>query len=191
MVGLFKALLAPLLLAVFAVAQGGTFNITYPSEEDWWVALSSDVMVWDCKDPNAIAYAHWTVFINNTDPSVFAGPLGIIAELQNSDCSYSVSHDQVNLPVGVGYYIIFANDINRTNVYATSQPFEVKALGSPYPVTSSASSASGTAGASSSASATAASGTKNGAELGSHSPSFLVLTGLMGLLTVALLGVSS
>jgi hypothetical protein len=189
MVGLFKALLAPLLLAAFVVAQDATFSITYPSANDWWVAQSSDVMAWNCTDPVAVSYGHWTVYINNTSPSVFTGPLGIIADLFNADCSHTVSHDQVNLPVGVGYYVIFANEINATIVYATSQLFEVKALGSAYPITSSASAASGTGAASSSASATA--GSKNGATLGSHSPSFLVLTGIMGLLTVALLGVLS
>jgi len=188
MVRLFRALLAPLLLAAFAVAQGGTFSILYPSSAYWWDEKSSNDIRWDCKDNNAVAAAKWTVFINNTNPSVYAGPLGFIGDLPNADCSYTVSNDQVNVPVGVGYYLIFANEINASIVYATSEPFEIKPLGSPYPVTSSASAASGTAAASS-ASATA--GSKNGATLGSHSPSFLVLTGIMGLLTVALLGVSS
>jgi hypothetical protein len=35
-----------------------------------------------------------------------------------------------NLNVGTGYYITFTNSVNYTDVYATSEPFEVKAHGS-------------------------------------------------------------
>jgi len=183
MVGLFKALL-PLLLATFAAAQDQTFNFILPNKDVWWVADSANVMKWNCTDPVARNDKVWTVFLNNTSPSVFTGPLGIIAQQSNDDCSRAVTHDQANLPVGTGYYIIFANDLNASDVYATSDLFEVKALGSPYPSTSSDLAASGTATASSSASASS----KNGAALGTHSPSFPVLTGIMGLLTVGLLG---
>jgi len=35
-----------------------------------------------------------------------------------------------NLNVGTGYYITFTNSVNYTDVYATSENFEVKADGS-------------------------------------------------------------
>jgi len=186
MVGLFKALLPPLLLATFAAAQNSTsFSILTPSASIWWVAQSENVMSWDCKSPQAIADVDFTILIQTptTPPTL---PLAIIAIQKNDACTITVSHDKSNQAPGTGYVLLLANTLNNTDVYATSQPFEIKALGSLYPsqVSSSASAASGTDAASSSATASS----KNSASLGSHSPSFLGLTGIMGLLTVAFLG---
>lgn len=140
-------------------------------------------MSWDCKSPQAIAVVDFTVLIQS--PNV-PSPLAIIAIQQNADCSINVSQEKANQAPGTGYVLLLANPLNNTDVYATSQPFEIKALGSQYPsqVSPSSSAASGTAAASSTASA----GSTNSASLGSHSPSFLGLTGILGLLTAGLLG---
>lgn len=37
-----------------------------------------------------------------------------------------------NLNVGTGYYLTFTNIVNYTDVYTTSETFEVKANGSKY-----------------------------------------------------------
>jgi len=182
MLGLFEALLLPLLLATFAAAQN-SFQIIQPSSSIWWVAKSTNDMSWDCKSPQALAAIQFTVLINHTS---FAAALAIIAIQLNSDCSITVSQDKANQPPGTGYTVLLANPLNNTDVYATSEPFEIKPLGSLYPsqVSSSASAVSGSATASSSASASSS----NAATLSSHNPSFLGLTGIMGLLTVGLLG---
>jgi len=183
MVGLFKTLLFPLLLATFAAAQN-VFDILTPSSSIWWVAKSENQMSWDCKNPQAIAIGTFTVLINSPNS---AAALAIIAEQANADCIKTITQEQANQAPGTGYTVLLANPLNNTQVYATSQPFEIKALGSQYPsqVSSSASSAGGTAtGSSSTASASAS----KAAALGSHSPSFLGLTGIMGLLTFGLLG---
>jgi len=189
MVGLFKTLLPPLLLASFAAAQNGSdFQIFTPSAKrnNWWVAKSQNQMSWDCNSPQAMADGNgvFTVLINK--PS-FAAPLAIIAEEQNADCIKTITQEQADQEPGDGYTLLFADPLNNTHVFATSDPFTIEPLGSLYPsqvnASSSASSASGTAGSSS----PSASSTKSAA-LGSHSPSFLGLTGIMGLLTFGLLG---
>jgi uncharacterized protein YlxW (UPF0749 family) len=38
-----------------------------------------------------------------------------------------------NQPAGTGYLILLANPLNSSDIYATSKPFEIKALGSAYP----------------------------------------------------------
>lgn len=183
MVGLLKALLPPLLLATFAVAQGSSFSILSPSSEIWWVAKSENVMKWDCNSTAAIADKVFTVLI--LSPGA-ASALAIIAMQQNSDCSKVITQDQANQPAGKGFVLQLANPANNTDVYASSEPFEIKALGSLYPsqVTTTSSVAGGSTAASSSPSASSTSA----ATLSSHSPSFLALTIIMGLLTVGLLG---
>jgi len=187
MVGLFKALLPPLLLATFAAAQND-FQITNPSTSSWWVAKSENVLAWDCSSSQATIDNNFTVLINNIDPKVFQGPLAVIAVQSNSACSIDVSQDQVSQPAGTGYVITMADPLNNTNVFATSQQFQIKPLGSLYPsqVSSSASGASGTnAGSGSLPSNSATSGAALSPRI---NPSLLGLTGVIGLLAVGLLG---
>jgi len=180
MVGLFKAFLPPLLLAAFAAAQD--FQILSPSGSIWWVAESENQISWDCKNPQAITDSNFTVLLKG--PS-FAAPQAIIAIEKNEDCIKTITKDQANQPSGNGYTIYLADPLNNTHVFATSEQFEIQPLGSKYPsqVSSSASAASGTATASSSSASSSSAAT-----LSSHSPSFLGLTGIMGLLTFGLLG---
>lgn len=184
MVGLFKKILLPLLFATFAAAAN--LEVTEPSTDIWWVAQSTNVMAWNCQSqvnqPNPIN--NFTVLINNVNPSVLAGPLAFIAIQELDQCSITVSPNQVNQPASSGYILLLADDFNNTNVYATSQQFEIRPLGSAYPsqVSSSSSVASGTATSSPSASPS------SGSALGVHSPSFLGLAGLMGLMAAGMLG---
>jgi len=188
MVGLFKAVLATLLLATLSAAQSpNAFNITNPTSELWWVAKSTNVLSWDCQSQQASDINNFTVLISNINPAIFPAALAIIAIQQNFQCSITISQNQADQPAGTGNILLFANPLNNTDVYTTSEQFEIKALGSLYPsqVSSSASGASGTAAASASASAGS---NKNGAAHGLHNPSFLGLTGIMGLLIASLLG---
>jgi len=139
-------------------------------------------MRWNCQTQPSIT--EFTVLINNTNPATLAGPLAFIAELANDDCSYAVSQNQVNQPAATGYTLIFANPLNNSDIYTTSQLFEIRALGSAYPTTSSGLAASGTATSTSSSSATPS----NAAALGAHNPSSIGLAGVMGLLVAAVLG---
>jgi len=185
MVGLFKALLPSLLLATFAVAQND-FNVTNPTSSSWWVAKSTNVMSWDCQNSQAKTDNNFTILIKNADQNILSGELAIIAIQNNFQCTVTISQNQANQLAATGYTLLFANTLNSSDVYTSSQPFEIKPLGSLYPsqVSSSASAASATAAAS-----TASASSNSGAAYNSHSPSFLGLAaGIMGLLTAGLLG---
>src|SRR6266702_2747849 len=128
------------------------------------------------------------VRVNNTNPTILAAAQAIVANIPNADCSHSITTQQAALTPATGYTIILADTLDQTKVrhyhhhhhhlffsfhssdrspapqiYATSDFFEVKALGAAYPPasatptgttssTSSSSSGSGTASGSTSSS---------------------------------------
>ncbi|KIK02726.1 hypothetical protein K443DRAFT_656635 [Laccaria amethystina LaAM-08-1] len=154
-----RSTLALSLLVSASVAQAA-LTITNPTSSSWWVAKSANTLAWTCQDSPSNQF---TVLINSP---TMASPLAIIAQENNFDCSKIITQDQASQPAGTGYTILLADPLNNTNVYATSDPFEIKALGSAYPsqVSSSASSGSGTAsGSGSAASSTSTSTKKSGA----------------------------
>jgi len=174
MVGLFKAFL-PLLLATFAAAVD--LQITVPSSSIWWIEGTQNRFAW--LNPQGTDF-EFTVLINNTK---FASPLAFIAMQDSTALSVDITEEQEDQPAGTGYTIIFANPLNNTDVYAVSEQFEIKPVGSAYPITTTASSASGTGTGTSSPSA---SPTKSGA-IDAHSPSFIGLVGVMALMAAGLL----
>jgi len=175
--------LSLLLLATFTAAQStGSFKITDPSESNWWVAQSSNVLTWDC---NNSPVNNFTVLIKNPNtPS----PLAIIAQQQNDQCSLAISQDQANQPAGSGYFILFADPLNNTNVYTSSDSFEIKPLGSLYPSQAASSSAAVAATAASASAATASATPSRAAALSAHTPNFVGLAGAMGLLAASMFG---
>jgi len=144
------------LAGLATLAQG--FSVTSPNANTWWVAKSLNVLNWDCKATDAPAT--FTVLIANKDPKVLVAPLAIIGIENNFDCSKEISQDQSNQAAGTGYTILLADPLNNTHVYATSDEFEIKPLGSTYPSQASPS-AGGSNAASGSGSAT---GTSSGAK---------------------------
>ncbi|EDR06683.1 uncharacterized protein LACBIDRAFT_294613 [Laccaria bicolor S238N-H82] len=154
-----RSTLALSLLVSASVAQAA-LTITNPTSSSWWVAKSANVLSWTCQDSPSNQF---TVLINS--PSM-AAPLAIIAQENNFDCSKTITQDQANQAAGTGYTILLADPLNNTNVYATSEPFEIKALGSAYPsqVSSSASSGgSGTASGSGASASSTSTSSKSGA----------------------------
>jgi len=113
-----------LALASFASAQS---VITAPAPDIWWVAKSNNVLEWDCKN---FGYDKFTVMIHR-EP--MPSPLAVIAIQDNTQCSLLVTSNQFNVEPGTGYRILFGNIVNNTDVYTTSEEFEVKPLGSLYP----------------------------------------------------------
>lgn len=136
---------AALVLASTASFVSG-FGIIAPSAANWWVAKSLNVLQWDCQ--NSPPAQNFTIYIANKDPKILVAPLAIIPIEANADCSKEITQDQSAQPAGTGYTIIFTDILNPNNIYTTSEEFEIKALGSPYPsqVSSSAASASATSG---------------------------------------------
>jgi len=144
----------------YALAQGTSLQVTTPNSNTWWVAKSTNVLAWNCKD--ATTPAEFTVLVANKDVNVLSAPIAIIGIENNYQCSQLITQDQSAQPAALGYTILLADTLNNTHVYATSQEFEIKALGSAYPTTST-SGASPTNGTSTSSGSTATS-TKSGAD---------------------------
>ncbi|CCO28951.1 dual-specificity kinase [Rhizoctonia solani AG-1 IB] len=104
-------------------------TINEPSSDRWWVAQSLNTLRWNCEQT---AYTNWTVLITNPDVTILSGPLALIAIQWNYDCSKTIIPGE-QLKPATGYVMQFANALNSTDVWASSQPFEVKAVGSTYP----------------------------------------------------------
>ncbi|KAI6145730.1 hypothetical protein EDD17DRAFT_1879723 [Pisolithus thermaeus] len=127
-------------------AASAQLTVTNPSSNSWWVAQSSNTLAWTC---NTSPYSNFTILLANSNPSVLVEPIAIIAIEENYDCSQTITQQQSTQPAASGYTVLLANPLNSSDVYATSETFEIKALGSSYPATSSASSPSGTSSSSS------------------------------------------
>jgi len=145
----------------YALAQGTPLQITAPNSNTWWVAKSNNVLAWNCKD--APTPAQFTVLIANKNVNVLTAPIAIIGIEDNFQCSQLITQDQSAQPAALGYTIILADTLNNTHIYATSQEFEIKALGSAYPATSTSGGASPTNGTGTSSGSTATS-TKSAAD---------------------------
>ncbi|KAF8273723.1 hypothetical protein EI94DRAFT_1479907, partial [Lactarius quietus] len=112
-----------------ALAQ--SFEILTPGGPNlWWVAQSQNTIAWTC---NVDPLIQLTSSLNNTNPNILTAAEAIVANVPNADCSFSVTVQQAALTPATGYTVIFANPINQLEIYAVSQPFEVKALGAAYP----------------------------------------------------------
>ncbi|KIJ63816.1 hypothetical protein HYDPIDRAFT_91819 [Hydnomerulius pinastri MD-312] len=137
-------------IALAAAALVGTasaqLTITNPSANSWWVAQSQNTLAWTC---NTSPYQNYTVLLANSNPSILASPLAIIAVQQNYDCSETITQQQSAQPAGTGYTVLLASTLNSTDIYAQSEPFEIKALGAAYPATTASASATGSAGSAS------------------------------------------
>jgi len=145
--------LAATAAAVFGAASAQLSVIVPGGDSLWWVAESENNIVWTC---DTSPYGNFTVLVANTNTQLLSGPIAIYAIESNYDCSKTLTQQQVNQPPGTGYVIQLANIFNETDVYAQSEPFEIKALGSAYPDASATPSASGTqTGSAASAAATA------------------------------------
>ncbi|KAI0042610.1 hypothetical protein FA95DRAFT_1474017, partial [Auriscalpium vulgare] len=140
-------------LADFQVLSPGGPNL-------WWVAQSENVIAWSCHDnPPATTFQ---LLLANGNQSILVAPMAIVANIQNADCSHTITQQQTNLTPATNYTLIIADAVDQTKVYATSQPFEVKALGATYPAASATPTDDGTSASSTSAS-TSASGSAGAA----------------------------
>ncbi|KAI0711350.1 hypothetical protein C8Q76DRAFT_797663 [Earliella scabrosa] len=125
------ALSATLAFASSAAAQ---LQIIAPGGPNlWWISGQDNVVTWTCKTS---PYTNFTVLIANSDPNILVQPQAFIAQQNNFDCSKLITKEQVNMRAAPGYTVQLANPFNSTDVYAESEPFEIKPLGSTYPASS-------------------------------------------------------
>jgi hypothetical protein len=134
------------LAAMFAAVAADLTILTPGGPDLWWVAKSQNVLAWTC---HSSPYGNYTVLI--AGPNLPA-PLAIIGIEENYQCSQEITQDMSNQPPATGYTVLLANPLNSSDVYATSQPFEIKPLGSTYPPASATPTESGYNSASASAS---------------------------------------
>lgn len=152
------------LAAALVGAAAAQFQILSPSTNVWWVAGSQNTLTWNCKDPSAPAT--FTVLVGNKDPKILTAPIAIIGIQNNFDCSKLITQDQLTAPAGTGYTVLFANTLNQTDIYLTSDVFEIKALGSAYPTSTPSLSSSGGPSPTGTAANATTSGTSGSGALG-------------------------
>ncbi|GJE86621.1 hypothetical protein PsYK624_027010 [Phanerochaete sordida] len=122
-------------LAALASTAAADLTILAPGGPNlWWVANSINTIAWTCHENTE--FLNFTVLVGNTNQAVLVQPQPIIAIENNFDCSKSITTQQEIFAAGDGYFIQLANPLNNTQVYAQSQNFEIKPLGSAYPATS-------------------------------------------------------
>ncbi|KZV76721.1 hypothetical protein PENSPDRAFT_673350 [Peniophora sp. CONT] len=177
-----RALAAAFLVASAAAAD--TFSVLAPGGPNvWWVAESQNTLTWTCHtNPPAQVFQ---LLLNNTNVNILPSPMAILANLNNADCSHTITTQQAALTPSTGYTIVLADQLDQTKIYATSQEFEVKALGATYPAASATpteggSSASATGSATGSAASGAASSTASASSESSNSSGAMGLTASIG-----------
>jgi hypothetical protein len=163
--------------------QSQQLNIISPGGPDlWWVAKSENVMLWSCQTS---PYMNFTVLIGNSDTTILPASIAIIAIEQNYICSQDITQDMANQNPGTGYTLSFANPLNATDVYAVSEPFEIKPLGSTYPPPSATPTAGVVNGTASATGAGASASGKSGASNTKSSVAYVLAAAaaLVGLMT--------
>ncbi|KAI5122086.1 hypothetical protein M0805_006068 [Coniferiporia weirii] len=142
-----------ILLATVSTALAITINT--PSSSSFWVQNTSNTISWSfsSSDPNPV-----DITVTNSNSSFLNGVFSIARGLDLSNGSFTVTN--VTLVTASGYVVNFVNSTNETQVFASSQPFQVEVAGST-PASVSVSAASSSA-ISPSGSASGSAGSVNG-----------------------------
>jgi hypothetical protein len=128
---------AAVALSLAAAVKAGTstngLTILAPGGDNlWWLQGQDNNVVWTCSTSTVQTF---TVWLNNTDVAkTISAITAIVAVEQNYNCAQLIAANLNNAPVGTGYTIVFTDITNATNVYAVSDPFEIKALSAGYPL---------------------------------------------------------
>jgi len=167
-------------VATLAAMANAQLQVISPGGPNlWWVAKSSNTLSWNCQQSQV---QNFTIVLTNSNVTILNGALPIIAIENNFDCSKTITQQQADLPIATGYKVQLANPLNNTQVYAESDFFEIKPLGSAFPDPSSTPTAGGstssTGSSTAGASPTGDSSSKNGAI--SAKSSVAGLTGVAG-----------
>jgi len=133
--------LAVLVSTLFGCATADLQIIVPGGSSLWWINNSDNNLIWTCNDS---PYTQFNVLIANSNTNLLTAPLPIISTLDNFVCAKGITKDMFNLQAGTGYTIQLTDIFNNTHIYATSQPFEIKPLGSAYPDASATPTGTGT-----------------------------------------------
>jgi len=151
----------------FPILALASISVTTPNSSDYWVQNGTKTITWTYTsgDPSPVS-----IVILNKDDTFLNGDFSIDEYVNLSLESFTITN--VTLKTGSGYQVAFVNPTNQSDVYATSNTFEVKSAGTaPAPsstgigISSSSGTSSGPSSSSGTSTATGSqpSGTGNGA----------------------------
>ncbi|KAJ7817356.1 hypothetical protein B0H14DRAFT_2842452, partial [Mycena olivaceomarginata] len=111
-----SSLLSALAGAASAAVSNGGLKLLVPGGDNlWWITGQPNNIIWSCSE------------------STFTQFTMCVPVEQNFNCAQLIAGEVVTMPVGKGYTIVLTDITNATNVYAVSDPFEIKALSAGYP----------------------------------------------------------
>ncbi|KIM31786.1 hypothetical protein M408DRAFT_6843 [Serendipita vermifera MAFF 305830] len=103
-------------------------SVLAPSASWWWQENDQALLAWDCTDRS---HPQFAVVAANTNVTLLTAGIVVLVGIQNNDqCTTNITP---NILPGKDYKILLTNIVNYTDIYATSEAFEVHAHGSPYP----------------------------------------------------------
>ncbi|TYJ54127.1 hypothetical protein B9479_005225 [Cryptococcus floricola] len=171
-----------LLLASLASCAFATLSITEPSAAHWWVGNNANTLAWDGKDP-----AEFSVFLANPDVNILTSMLALASIVPTYQTSLTMNPGDAT--PATGYTILVTNPLNSSDVYATSDTFEIKKEGSSYPpqgvAVNASATAEGTGTQAGSGLASVASATSSSSSSSSQMGKEVVSYGALGLVAVS------
>ncbi|KAL1406990.1 hypothetical protein Q8F55_006403 [Vanrija albida] len=172
LVSAFLALALPAFVTAQQSPGKGGLKINYPDSQNWWINGVANTLAWSGDTPKPDTTGTFVAWLSNPDVNLLSGVQALTAQTPTYQTSLAIS--ALEQKPGAGYVIQFSNALNQTDVWAKSEPFEIKAKGSNYPP--GAASAGGAPAAtvavpsgSGASGAGAASGTQSGAAAASSS----------------------
>ncbi|KAK8864457.1 hypothetical protein IAR55_001706 [Kwoniella newhampshirensis] len=127
-----------LIFLSFVSLVSATLTISQPTAAHWWVGQSLNTLAWSGTDPN-----QFSVFLSNPDTSVLTSMLALESIVMTYQTSLTINPG--NIKAATGYTLLLTNPLNSSEVYATSESFEIKSVGSTYPPQTTAGNTSTTA----------------------------------------------
>ncbi|WOO85025.1 uncharacterized protein LOC62_06G008530 [Vanrija pseudolonga] len=191
LVSAFLALALPAFVAAQQSPGKGGLKITYPNSDNWWINGNTNTLAWGGDTPSPDTTGTFVAWLSNPDVNLLSGVQALSAQTPTYQTSLAIA--ALNQKPGTGYVLQFSNPLNQTDVWATSQPFEIKAANSPYPPgAASAGAPQVTATASGSAVAGASGAAGNASHSGaSAAPSASTKPSSAGILAVAPVAVAA
>ncbi|KAH8117357.1 hypothetical protein DFH11DRAFT_1724388 [Phellopilus nigrolimitatus] len=172
----------PVLFLLAAASSALAITINNPSPSGFWVQNTSNTISWSfsSSDPNPV-----DITVTNTNSSFLNGVFSIAQFVDLSNGSFTVTN--VTLVVASGYVVNFVNTTNASQIFASSQAFDVKPSGTtPASISSASASSTGASASGSSGSSTVTSTSSSASGSSSSSAAIRAFVGEFPVLPVLL-----
>ncbi|CAG8637137.1 9956_t:CDS:2 [Gigaspora rosea] len=115
------------LLIAFAIFSADGINISYPSSQYYWVYGSTPNLVMWTSSPSDPAVFNIYLRNNNLPPLATGSGLALANNVATSlgKTNVSVSDTYGGQSNGTGFFIYFSHPTNASNIYATSELFQI------------------------------------------------------------------